>query len=76
MNKIKPQNLEKLLLTPTPTYVFDIVVLDTIGALSESNFGNKYALTLMCDISKYLVTIAIPDKSAGVLHSKISFLFT
>ena len=64
MNKFKPQNIEKFILTSTSIYVFDIVVLDTIVPLSDSNFGNKYALTLMCDLSKYLGTITIPDKSA------------
>ena len=34
LNKVKPQNVEKLVLTPTPTYVFAIVVLGTIGLLN------------------------------------------
>ena len=71
LNKVKPHNIEKLVLIPTPTYVFDIVVLDTIGPLPESNFGYKYGLTLMCDLSKYLVTIAIPDKSVRTVARAI-----
>lgn len=71
LNKVKPSNVEKLVLTPTPTKAFDIVVLDTIGPLPQSNYGNKYALTLMCDLSKYLITIAIPDKSAQTVARAI-----
>lgn len=51
-------------LTPTPQKAFDIVVVDTIGPLTKSNDGNIYAVTLMCDLTKYLVTVPIPDKTA------------
>lgn len=71
LNKVKPGNTEELFLTPTPIKPFDIVVIDTIGPLTESNLGNKYALTLMCDLTKYLVTIAIPEKSANTVARAI-----
>ena len=71
LNKVKPGNKEQLVLTPTPIRPFDIIVLDTIGPLPESNYGKKYALTLMCDLTKYLVTIAIPDKSANTVARAI-----
>lgn len=70
-NKVKPGNKGELVLTPTPTQAFDVVVLDTIGPLPESKHGNKYALTLMYDLTKYLVTIAIPDKSATTVACAI-----
>lgn len=71
LNKVKPSNTEKLVLTPTPSKAFDIVVIDTIGPLPQSNYGNKYSLTLMCDLSKYLVSIPIPDKSASTVARAI-----
>lgn len=71
MNKVKPKNIEKLVLTPTPTKAFDVIVLDTIGPLPQSTYGNKYALTLICDLSKYLVTIPIPDKTAQTVARAI-----
>ena len=35
------------------------------------NYGNKYARTLICDLSKYLVTIAVPEKSANTVARAI-----
>lgn len=52
-------------LTPTPQQPFDIVLIDTIGPLPKSEEGNEYAVTLICDFTKYLVALPIPDK-----HSK------
>ena len=67
LSKVKHRHKEKLVLTPTPVKAFEIVVMDTIGPLTETKFGNKYALTIICDLTKYLVTIAIPDKSANTI---------
>ena len=39
--------------------------------LPHSAYGNKYALPLMCDLSKYLITIAIPDKSTQTVARTI-----
>ena len=36
LNKVKSKNREKLVLTPTPNRAFEIVVLDTIDAFTES----------------------------------------
>ncbi|XP_067620910.1 retrovirus-related Pol polyprotein from transposon 412 isoform X12 [Eurosta solidaginis] len=70
-NKVKPKTKEKLVLTPTPCKPFDILVIDTIGPLPESKYGNKFALTMICDMTKYLVTVAVPDKSAKTIASAI-----
>ncbi|XP_067633073.1 retrovirus-related Pol polyprotein from transposon 412 isoform X3 [Eurosta solidaginis] len=71
LNKVKPKTKENLVLTETPCKPFDIVVIDTIGPLPQSDNGNKFAVTIICDLSKYLVTIAIPDKSAKTVASAI-----
>lgn len=71
LNKVKIGNKEKLTLTPTPNKPFDIVVLDTIGPLPISKYGNKYAVTMICDFTKYLVTIPIADKSAKTVAQAI-----
>lgn len=70
-NKIKPSNKEKLIITPTPIKPFNIVIVDTIGPLPTSDHGNKFAVTLICDLTKYLVTIAIPDKAASTVAKAI-----
>lgn len=63
-NKSRPRTRENLTITPTPQSAFDIVIVDTIGPLPKSDKGNVYAVTLICDLTKYLVTIALPDKKA------------
>lgn len=63
-NKVKSATREPMKLTPTPQTAFDIVIVDTIGPLQKSDNGNQYAVTMICDLTKYLVTAPIPDKSA------------
>ncbi|XP_067622234.1 retrovirus-related Pol polyprotein from transposon 412 isoform X2 [Eurosta solidaginis] len=78
LNKVKPKTKENLVLTPTPCKPFDIVIIDTIGPLPESKYGNKFAVTMICDFSKYLVTVAVPDKSAKTIACAIfeTFILT
>ena len=64
VNKVRPGTKEEMVITPTPIKPFDILIIDTIGPLKESAYGNKYALTVICDLTKYLITISLPDKSA------------
>lgn len=62
----KPQHMTKqpMILTRTPIEPFDLVVIDTIGPLIPSHNGNKYVLTMNCDMSKWLVMAPMPNKSA------------
>ena len=53
-----------MIVTETPNKPFDPVYVDTIEPSSRSIHGNKYAVTLICDLTKYLVTIPIPNKLA------------
>lgn len=64
LNKVKDKNREPLFITPTPQNPFDVLVVDTIGPLPTSEQGNRYAVTMICDLTKYLVIAPIPDKSA------------
>ena len=64
--KVRPSNKVKLVITQTRVKPFQIIVIDTIGPLPESSLGNKYALTLICDMTKYLVTIALPYKKINI----------
>lgn len=54
----------KFVITSTPTKVFDVVSIDTIGPFTISEKGNRYAVTMQCDLSKYIIVVPIPDKSA------------
>ena len=67
-----------LTITNTPDKQFDTVYVDTIGPLPKSYKGNEYAVTLLCDLTKYLVTIPIQDKSARTIAKAIfeNFILT
>lgn len=71
LNKVKPSNIEQLTLTETPQNAFDVVIIDTIGPMSRSLSNNTYAVTIMCDLTKYLVTIAIPNKESKTIARAI-----
>ena len=63
-NKHFPGIQRKLVVTSTPTKVFDVVSIDTVGPFSISEKGNRYAVTIQCDLSKYIIIVPIPDKSS------------
>lgn len=67
MNKPKIKTVEPIVVTDTPQHPFDNVSIDTIGPLKIAENGNKYALTMMCDLSKYLVTAPIANKEANTV---------
>lgn len=60
-----------MIITGTPQKPFDVMIIDTIGPLPKSENGNAYAVTMVCDMTKYLVTSAIPDKSAKTIAKAI-----
>ena len=66
-NKFAYKNRLTLSFTPpeTPVNAFDIVIVDTVGPLPKSENGNEYIVTLICDLTKYLVAIPIKNKSAN-----------
>jgi len=47
------------------------MIVDTVGPLPKSENGNKYAVTLICDLTKYLVAIPIANKSANTVAKAI-----
>lgn len=71
MSKTTKHTKAPLITTETPTYAFDKVIVDTIGPLPRSENGNEYAVTLICDLTKYLVAIPVPNKSAKTIAKAI-----
>lgn len=65
MNKHAPGTKEKFVETTTPANTFDIVSIDTVGPLPLSAKGNRYILTLQCDLSKFVVCAPMPNKEAN-----------
>lgn len=66
-NKSSVLTKEPMVLTSTPQSSFDIVSIDTIGPFIRSNRGNRYALTMQCDLTKFICIVAIPDKEANTI---------
>lgn len=62
-NKTHSHTREKLTITNTPQKAFDSVIIDTIVPFVKSNNDYEYAITIICDLTKYLVTVPITNKS-------------
>lgn len=61
-NKVQNKNRAPMVITPTPIQAFDRLLIDTVGPLPKTSSQHEYALTMVCDLTKYLVTIPIEDK--------------
>ena len=57
--------------TPTPPNAFDIVSIDTIGPFLRSDAGNTYAVTMQCELTKYVIITPIPNKEACTVAKAI-----
>lgn len=71
LSKPNAKIIEPMVITETPQKPFDIVIVDTIGPMARSANGNTYAITMMCDLTKYLVTAPIPNKEAKTVAKAI-----
>ncbi|MBS9727240.1 hypothetical protein, partial [Stutzerimonas stutzeri] len=71
VNKVKPSKVEPLVLTPIPQKPLDIVIIDTVGPLPKFSNGNQYIVTIICGLSKYLVTCPIPNNDANTVARTI-----
>lgn len=71
LNKPRRKNKEPLFITPTPCKPFDVIIVDTIGPLMKSNSENQYVVTMMCDLTKYLISVPVPNESATELARAI-----
>jgi hypothetical protein len=71
VNKAKVKNIEPMCITPSPQNAFDIVIIDTIGPFIRTSSGNAYAVTMECELTKYLVTVPIPNKEAKTVANAI-----
>lgn len=58
-------------ITTTPIKPFDVVSIDTVGPFPLSENGNRYAITIQCDFTKYIIIIPIPDKSATTVAKAV-----
>lgn len=63
LNKHAQYTKEEMIITPTPEKPFDSLIIDLIGPLSATN-GKLYVITIICDLTKYLVCVTSADKTA------------
>ncbi|CAB0039001.1 unnamed protein product [Trichogramma brassicae] len=56
-------------ITTTPTTAFEVVEMDVVGPLPITISGNKYLLTLRCNLTKYSEAIPLPDVKADMIAS-------
>lgn len=71
INKPIKSNTEPLFLTTNPHKPFDRIVVDTIGPMPLTTSGMKYAVTIICDLTKYIITTAVPNKEAATVARAI-----
>lgn len=63
-NKVKTHTKAPMCISDTPIKQFDKLSIDTVGPLQMTENGNKYILTVLCNLSKYLIVIPIANKEA------------
>lgn len=71
LNKPKEATREEMVITPTPMKPFDVVIIDLIGKLKRTVSGHEYAVTIICDLTKYLITVPIANKESSTVAQAI-----
>lgn len=71
LNKIKNSHVEELNLTPVPDKPFYKCQIDTVGPFVKSVHNYTYAVTIICELTKYLVVIPIENKEAMTIAKAI-----
>lgn len=71
LNKPRPGTRVPMAITATPQKAFEYLIIDTIGPMNKTIYGNVCAITLICDLTKYLITLPIPNKEAKTIAKAI-----
>lgn len=71
INKSGKKTKEKLTITPIAQTAFDIVAIDTIGPFCKTNKNYEYAVTVVYDLTKYLIIIPKKNKKAHTVAKAI-----
>lgn len=64
LNNTKIKIKEELSLTHGAQKPFAVVIIDTIGSLQSTEENNRYALTIIYDLSKFLISVPLKTKTA------------
>lgn len=63
-SKILKRTKEEMIVTPTPQKPFDLVIIDTVEPVTQNDGSKLSIVTIICDLTKYLVCAPVPDKPA------------
>ena len=66
-NKITKHIKQPLAISETPNASFKTIIIDIIGPLPLTEKGNQYGITIICDLSKYLIAVPIANKNAALV---------
>lgn len=73
LNKSGKSTKMKMVLVKPANFPFEKIYLDIVGPLPMTEDGNKYILTIMDDLSRYMNGYAIPDQEATTItHTFVS----
>lgn len=70
-NKVTRYNKQHRCSRETPMKPFEVVQIDLQGPFLSSFNQNKYICTIICELTKYLVAIPIPNKEASTVAKAI-----
>lgn len=71
INKTKCHTKIPMCITDTPNRPFEKISIDTVGPLPITENGNKYAVTISCNLTKYFIPIPLPNKDAKTIAQGI-----
>lgn len=63
-SKITRHTKQPLVITSIPLICFETIFIDHVGKINPPVDGNAYILTIICDLSKFAIAIAVPDNGA------------
>lgn len=56
-----------MIITDTPGHAMDKIYLDLVGPLALTENGNRYLLTIQCNLTKFLIAIPLPNMLASTV---------
>lgn len=58
---------EKMQITDTPNTSFEVIAIDTVGPFHRASNNNRYVLTIIDELTKYVILKPIPNKESSTI---------
>ena len=68
---VRVKTKKPMKITTTPNKAFEVLEMDIVGLLPVTVSGNKYILTLQCNLTKYFDALPIPDMTAETVATAL-----